>query len=501
MAFSWVLGRRHKSLDDDVEDQTWPPSQEKAGRKQRRQDDAIDLADVELSIERGLVMAFGPLGDPIPPQLLKEACVRQPQATLQLPDGLTVDHKRLITVIEAQQAGQLAEHPNDEWVKAMLGAEECFEPTSSELLASEDLEGKSVPVGNLVLDMPSGETIRLFDAHPGGEGVDRPARLMVDGKPVSITGLGALAGRSDRRDRSQPVSNPVISVRGEDLAILLEDQIEARLETTSTVWDGEAKVALFLEDGRPISIDDLTMLLGDIPPCRPPEVQVSAKTYPLMGDHGPDFDLEEATIVTVSDMPEGWSLSAGRRDKRGSWILDPSSLMNASVRVSRLDPGPHSLHVKVISSIGREGTLDQQTCTIVMPPNASADQVEPLPPSPQEDPGRLFSIALVLDEEEASRAGHADAILLRGIPKDVSLSSGVFDPSLNGWVFKPEHLDGLTIQDLDLRFDVIDIELRAFYLDREGQARSELIVSKVIAKEDWANLESAGEGISRAQSR
>jgi hypothetical protein len=264
--------------------------------------------------------------------------------------------------------------------------------------------------------------------------------------------------------------------------VLLDDQIEARLETTSSVWDGEAKVALFLEDGRPVSVDDLTTLLGDMPPCSPSEVHDSAKTYPLFGDDAPVLNLEYATIVTVSDVPDGWSLTTGKRDKQGSWILDPSGLKEASVQVSRLDRGPHSLHVKVISSIGRDGTLDQQTCTVVIPPNADAGEAMPKPllPAPKEDDEILSSFALAFDEEEALRAGRADALLLRGIPKGASLSAGVFDPSLNGWVLKPEHIEGLTVRDLDHRSGVIEIELKAFYLDQHGEARSDIIVLKTI---------------------
>ena len=487
MAFSWVLGRRQKSLEDDVKDETLPPDQGKTGRRQQRRDDAIDLADVKLSIEGGLVMAFGPLGDPIPPQLLKDACARQPEATLQLPDGLAVDRKRLIAVLEAQQAGRLAEHPNDAWIKAMLGAEGGFEFASSACLASEECEGKSVLAGRLVLDMPGGETISLRDAHPGSAGVDRPAKLMVDGKPVSIAELSGLAGRPDhcnqiQGDALQPVSNPVVTVRGDHLAVLLDEKIEARLETTSSVWDGEAKVALFLEDGQPVSIDDLTTSLEDIPPCLPPEIHELAKPYPLISGHELDLDLEHATIVTVSNVPDGWSLTTGKRDRQGHWIFDPSDLKEASVQVSRLDRGPHALHIKVMSSIGRDGTLDQQTCTVVIPPNAEAgeDKPKPFSPAPTEDDAGLSSFALALDQEEISRASRADALLLRGLPKGASVSAGIFDPSLNGWVLKSEHIEALTVRDLDHRSGVVEIELKAFYLDQDGEKRSDVIVSKTM---------------------
>jgi len=484
MTFSWILGRRQKYSEDVVEDQVWPPSQEKAGRKQQPQDHAINVADIKLSIEGGLLMAFSPLGDPITPELLRDACARQPRATLRLPNGDAVDHKQLIAVIEAQQAGRLAERPNDGWVEAMLGIKGSFESTSSECLASEGSEDQSVVAGKLVFDMPGGETITLYDDHPGNRRSGPPARLLVDGKPVSVAAMLGRNAEAEFSENLRSATKPSLSVRDNHLALLLDDQIEARLETASAVWDGEAKVALLLEDGRPVSVDDLTALLCDIPPCLPPETQASAPTYPLFGDDRPALELDHATIITISNMPKGWSLTTGKRSKRGSWILDPSSLKDTAVRVVGQNQGPQSLHVKVISAAGHDGKVDQQIQTIVIPPNAGVDDARPELSLPNSNQGDQVSssISLVLDHAETNRADGADALLLRGIPEGASLSSGVFDPSVKGWILKPDELGRLTIHDLDHMTGDFEIEFRAFYLDQEGQTRSYHIVSKIISR-------------------
>ena len=485
MAFSWVLGRRRNYLEDRVEGEAWPPSQAKVGREEQSHDGPINLADIKLSIEDGLVMAFGPLGDPIPPQLLKEACARQPRAAIRLPNGTAVDHGRLIAVIEAQQSGGLAEHPTDPWIESLLGAGGEFEPVSAACLAREEVEDKSVVAGRLALTIPGSETITLRDAHPGSAGSFIPARLTVDGRPVSIADAFGGSGQLALGESVPSISPPAMSVHGDDVTLRLDDRVEARLEAASPIWDGEAKVALCLEDGRPVSIDDLAALLREASSYTPPEAPAPAPaTYALFGGDDPDLRLSHATIATVSNVPEGWSLTTGKLSKQGAWILDPSKLDEAAVRVAGPNPGPQSLMVKVMSVAEHDGGLDHQTRTVVIPPGSMDDpQPSSAVPADEVDKDSSIPIRLIIDDASLSLVANADAVLLRGISEENSLSRGVFDPSVNGWVLKPDHLDQLVVRGPASWSGPIDVALRTFHLDEDDEPRSAVIGAKAVRKD------------------
>ncbi|MEM8947801.1 MAG: hypothetical protein AAGA21_14260 [Pseudomonadota bacterium] len=123
MAFSWFLGkRRHETAGE-------------------RHADALGdvAATIQLRVEDGLLMAFGPDGDPMPPALVKSLCADDPKGTLQLESGETVDRRCVLNILDAQQKGQLADHPVDGWVEAMLCLGGAFEPTPPRLLDDEPL--------------------------------------------------------------------------------------------------------------------------------------------------------------------------------------------------------------------------------------------------------------------------------------------------------------------------------------------------------------------------
>ena len=121
MAFSWVL-RKRKSNDK-------APDTEQASEPK--------APAICLRIEDGLLMAFGPDGDPVPPSLVKSASADDHADELLLESGEWVDRKRVLDVLDAQQGASLADHPNDPWIEAMLGLSASFEPTPSDLLENE----------------------------------------------------------------------------------------------------------------------------------------------------------------------------------------------------------------------------------------------------------------------------------------------------------------------------------------------------------------------------
>ncbi len=472
MAFTWILGKRNKPADDNS-------ASDVVGAMQEKLDDhaAIDLTEIKLSIEDGLLMVFGPEGDPIPPLLLKEACVKQPCARIRLPNGFAVDHKRLIDVIDAQQKGKLADQATDRWIKAMLGAEGVFEPTPEAHLAEEDTEEAPVSGNELTIETSDGEAMTLCDAHPGNARRVPPLKVLVNGQSMSIGAILDQLGRSG----SSATKSPVIARRGEHISLLLDKATEAKLETASSTWDDEAKTDLFLNDGSQASMDDLMVLLEDTPSheSNRREMSDAQKTCRLLPDGKGALDLDRATIVLVSGMPEGWSLTKGLQSEQGSWMMDPSDLMDTSVAYPDLPDDAVTLEINVISIVGPDGSLDKQSCSVAIPPLGNEGIVEQTRAQSSDDVPS-FAVPLAFDMAETCLAISADALLLRGLPEGVELSAGLFDSSVGGWVLKPDQLQDLVIQGLGAEDQGIEIELKAIRLDQAGRPRAEVIAKKTV---------------------
>jgi hypothetical protein len=289
----------------------------------------------------------------------------------------------------------------------MLGVEGRFQEASPAALAKEDSEGKSMLAGRLSLDMPGGDTITLLDAHPGSARFGAPIRLVVDGLPHALEDVLGRAASDQPVPGSSGALAPVITRHGDAVALRLGETVEAGLETTEAVWDGAPMVDLFLNDGRPVAIDDLAA-------------------------------------------------------------------------VSVAGAGSHSLTVSVMSTVGDDGKLEKQSRTVTLP-LASGDAAPALSPAASRSERRPASaVPLVFDEAVTCRAVLADALLVRGIPDGASLSAGIFDASVKGWVLRPSLLHKLQVLDLDQGTRSIEIELTAVHLDQEGRSRARVIARKTL---------------------
>jgi hypothetical protein len=92
---------------------------------------------ITLQVKGGLLMAFGPDGDPVPASLAKRVCSEAEVQRLRLRNGIAVDCQRALAVLEAQQRGKLSMKPSNRWIEAMLGLAGGFEPTPDALLGQE----------------------------------------------------------------------------------------------------------------------------------------------------------------------------------------------------------------------------------------------------------------------------------------------------------------------------------------------------------------------------
>lgn len=105
------------------------------------------LKDMRLVLEDGLLMVFGPEGDPVPPHVFTAAAAARTDARLALPDGAATSAARVAAVLRAQILGRLggAVRSND-WIMAMLREPGGPEQTSErELRAEEETAGETLP--------------------------------------------------------------------------------------------------------------------------------------------------------------------------------------------------------------------------------------------------------------------------------------------------------------------------------------------------------------------
>lgn len=480
MAFSWILGKRREASEETADTGIQNVYRDDQGDADR----TIDLADVRLAVDDGLLVATGPLGDPLTPSYLKEACARQPETKLIFSDGSYIDQSRAIAVLEAQQESPLADTPTDAWIETMLRIGDGFEQVAEEDLAKEDQHSKTVLTDRLTLDLPWGETITLCDAHPGTTRSGSAAQLLTDGGPISIKYFLDHTEKEDTSKGGDRLSAPTLAYRDGELFLFAGKQIEARLAMASDIWNIGAKVDLLLGNGRPTSIADLVGLMNDAPSrdfVRPETgrpTTVRDVSYPLLDGDQTALDLSNATIVMVSGLPEAWRLSQGMLNEDGNWMLDPSDLAAASVTLSGANKLSADIEVQVISVVGHTGALKKQTVMVSMPPDTSC--TNSLPASGSEE--QISSaIQIAFGPAELELADKADALLLRGIPSVASLSSGTYDAALQGWILTPRQLDQLTVRGLQQQEEGIDVVLTAIYFDETRSSRTEIIAERNVA--------------------
>jgi hypothetical protein len=121
----------------------------RAPRSRRAPEPVLALGQMRLSIDDGLLMVFGPDGDPVPPRVFSAAAAADPDARLNLPDGTAVAASRVAVVLGAQVLGRLGRvERGNEWIMAMLRERGGPEAASeAELRAEEDAPGaRRVPL-------------------------------------------------------------------------------------------------------------------------------------------------------------------------------------------------------------------------------------------------------------------------------------------------------------------------------------------------------------------
>jgi hypothetical protein len=154
--------------------------------------------------------------------------------------------------------------------------------------------------------------------------------------------------------------------------------------------------------------------------------------------------LEPAQVIMValSGLPDGSVLSAGSEEGHGRWLLSPTDLDGLLLQVPHDCPESVLLKITAIAITGQSGDLASAQADLRL----DCRHVSPLPMmEPQLTASALRSISVDLDPELFADPAN-DVLVVRGVPANISLSAGVYDGSISGWVLRPAEASGLRIE-------------------------------------------------------
>jgi hypothetical protein len=182
----------------------------------------LALGQMRLAIEEGLLMVFGPDGDPVPPRAFATAAAAQPAILLELPDGTTAPAARIAAVLRAQVLGRLGgTSQGGEWILAMLREVGGPEPASEdELRAEQDASGPLPESDDQAAPRPCGQaaaaTAEAAPAAPQGEAAGAGAGLRLDPKAAGGRTEFDLGRPAAPAARGSGGRRPSTSVRDDD---------------------------------------------------------------------------------------------------------------------------------------------------------------------------------------------------------------------------------------------------------------------------------------------
>ncbi|URK19804.1 Ig-like domain-containing protein [Thalassospira sp. GO-4] len=175
-------------------------------------------------------------------------------------------------------------------------------------------------------------------------------------------------------------------------------------------------------------------------------------------------DSSEVLSVTISDVPDGATLSAGTDNGDGTWTLSPDQLEGLTITPPEDFSGTFDLGVTATSVDGEDAASTTGSITVDVAGVADAPTLETANASGTED----SAIALDID------AGLTDGsetltITISGVPDGASLSAGT-DNGDGTWTLNPDQLEGLTITPAEDFSGSFDLGVTATSADGEDVA-------------------------------
>ncbi|MCK2166783.1 Ig-like domain-containing protein [Thalassospira xiamenensis] len=175
-------------------------------------------------------------------------------------------------------------------------------------------------------------------------------------------------------------------------------------------------------------------------------------------------DSSEVLTVTISDVPEGASLSAGTDNGDGSWTLSSDQLAGLTITPTDDFSGSFDLTVTAQSADGEDVATSTDTITVDVAGVADTPTLEVSDASGNED----SAIALDID------AGLTDAsevltVTISGVPDGATLSAGTNNGD-GSWTLSASDLNGLTITPADDLSGSFDLTVTAQSADGDDVA-------------------------------
>jgi len=154
-----------------------------------------------------------------------------------------------------------------------------------------------------------------------------------------------------------------------------------------------------------------------------------------------DRDGSEALAVTVSNVPDGASLSAGVDNGDGTWSIDRSELDGLTFTPPEHFSGRIELTVEAIATDGEDTNSVSRTVAIDVTPVADAPVLTASDVAGYEDVPVALDVDAALVDLDGSETL---AVTISGVPADATLSAGV-DLGDGSWSLRPDELRGLTL--------------------------------------------------------
>jgi hypothetical protein len=414
----------------------------------------LDAGQVSALVQDGLLMVFGPDGDPVPPRSFAVAAEARPDAPVALGEGASAPAAQVARVLEAQLGGPLASpDAAGPWLRAMLG----LGPLPADAAAAE-LDDEADPFeltlcGETLSIVPrAGGAFRLAPAPAGAPG---PLELYGrDGDIIALAdalaGLRAAAGRGLAVDPGPGFSLVGCSLTPAAGGLAL---VTASGEPLHLRPAAGGTVALTHDSGEPATLDELAAALGfalEVPapqaapppaagavepaPAPPsPPAAGPATTLPLHFRPPLDAasDRTRIAVVYLSGVPEGAALTTGSANGDGGWMLSAQDLEQVALVLPSPAPAEVVLEATAIVIEDRDGGM----ATVTQEVAAAAG---PRPADP---------VVVALDPADllADCGGRPNAVLIGGVPAEGQLSAGRFDGQLGSWVLRPAEIEGLRL--------------------------------------------------------
>ena len=458
----------------------------------------LSLVRAALRIEDGLLMAFGPEGDPIPPAEFARAAAAQPDVQIALPDGRPVSAPRVAAVLEAQASGPLTAGPTAggsegvAWLEAMLGLGPQPELTSEVELFMERGPCELTAFGReLMITIPSGHSFLIADAAAAHHREAGLVLLLPDDEAVSVADLvgrlrsqviGAKGKAAPEKSAEHPFTEAAlpgctVQILDGEMRFELPFVGSVRLASSRADTGVGPRVSIFLASGDVATMTDLVAAFGQkanqkakesakeskepgmttseradrVPGGRAEIESPSALNLPdvlaLMADgtldlgflaRAPGPDAGRVVSATVAGLPEGARLSAGFDHGDRSWSLTVDDLAGLTLETPTPLASDFVLDITLRTAHGEEtGRLTVRRPSASRPDEAARSLT---------CTGPLRPIALSIEAPSAEGADpdSTAVVVISGVPAGAALSAGL-DNGDGSWMLTPQEIAGLTL--------------------------------------------------------